>query len=354
LPARNRNTGLVPMQTLPAEWSPQSAVMLTWPHQHGPLGRILAQVEEVFVNIAHAISTHEPLIISCLHGEHRAHIQAQLVAAGIDLTQAYLAVAPSNDVWARDHGPITVLRDGRPLLLDFAFNGWGRKYPYDLDDTLTRTLHGQGVFGTTPLEGIDLILEGGSIESDGQGTLLTTRHCLLNPQRNPEYDCVGLEGIFAQVFGSRRVLWLDHGELEGDDTDGHIDTLARFCDAHTIAYMRCDDPQDSHYTELLEMERELMAFRDNQGQPYRLVPLPLPAPKCDEHGRRLPATYANFLIINGAVLVPVYDDAQDAVALERLAPCFPDREMIPINCLPLIQQYGSLHCVTMQLPAGVV
>ncbi|MEW6648313.1 MAG: agmatine deiminase family protein [Pseudomonadota bacterium] len=342
------------MQTLPAEWSPQSAVLLTWPHRHGPLGRILQQVEQVFIQIARAVAAHERLIVSCLDDEHRAHVQTQLAVARVDLGQVHLAVAPSNDVWARDHGPITVLRDGQPLLLDFAFNGWGRKYPYDLDNALTRTLHQQQVFGTTPLESIALILEGGSIESDGRGTLLTTRHCLLNPQRNPEYDCVGLEGIFAQVFGSRRVLWLDHGELEGDDTDGHIDTLARFCDEHTIAYVRCDNPHDSHYAALLEMERELKAFRDNEGRPYRLVPLPLPSPKRNEHGQRLPATYANFLIINGAVLVPVYDDVLDTVALERLAPCFPGREIIAINCLPLIQQYGSLHCVTMQLPAGTL
>ncbi len=342
------------MQILPAEWSPQSAVMLTWPHRHGPLGRILEQVEAVFVALARAISAHESVLISCLDGVHRSHITAQLTAADIDMARVQLFIAPSNDVWARDHGPITVLRDDHPLLLDFAFNGWGRKYPYDLDNALTRTLHDQGVFGNTPLRNVDLILEGGSIESDGRGTLLTTRHCLLNPQRNPEYDCVGLEGRFAQLFGTRRVLWLDHGELEGDDTDGHIDTLARFCDEHTIAYVRCDDPQDSHYAPLQEMERELQALCDNDGRPYRLVPLPLPAPKRDEHGKRLPATYANFLILNGAVLVPVYDDVMDAVALERLAPCFPGRELIAINCLPLIQQYGSLHCVTMQLPAGVL
>lgn len=354
LSQRNRMRCFHPMQTLPAEWSPQSAVMLTWPHSHGPLGRILEQVETVFLNIARAVTAHEPLIVSCLHEEHRNHVANRLTAAGIDPGRVRLAVAPSNDVWARDHGPITVLRDGKPLLLDFAFNGWGRKYPYDLDNALTRTLHGQGVFGATPLEGVDLILEGGSIESDGRGTLLTTRHCLLNPQRNPEYDCVGLEGLFAQVFGTSRVLWLDHGELEGDDTDGHIDTLARFCDEHTIAYVRCDNPRDSHYAALQEMERELRGFRDNDGRPYRLVPLPLPSPKLNEHGKRLPATYANFLILNGAVLLPVYDDVMDTVALERLVPCFPGREIIAINCLPLIQQYGSLHCVTMQLPAGVV
>ncbi len=328
--------------------------MLTWPHRHGPLGRILDQVDRVFVAIAQAVTTHEHLLIACFDPAHLEHVQTLLQRAAVDLGRVRLAVAPSNDVWARDHGPITVMRDGQPLLLDFAFNGWGRKYPFALDNAVSAELHRQGCFGSTAMEAVPLILEGGSIESDGAGTLLTTRHCLLNPQRNPEFDCIGLEGIFAERFGTRRVLWLDHGQLAGDDTDGHIDTLARFCDPHTIAYVQCNDSADEHYDELRQMEAELRAFRDDDGQPYRLVPLPMPAAKRDEHGKRLPATYANFLIINDAVLVPVYDDPQDAVALERLAGCFPGRQLIPINCLPLIRQYGSLHCVTMQLPAGVM
>ncbi len=343
-----------PLQYLPAEWDPQSGVMLTWPHALGPLGRILERVEPVFVEIARAVVAHERLLIACLNAEHLAHVRTLLVQGGVPLPSIHLAVAPSNDVWARDHGPISVLRDGRPVLLDFAFNGWGRKYPFDLDDALTRVLHGQGVFGSTPLESIPLILEGGSIDSDGAGTLLTTRHCLLDPQRNPQFDCVGLEGIFAQLFGVQRVLWLDHGQLEGDDTDGHVDTLARFCDPHTIAYVRCDDRNDSHYQPLQAMEADLQALRDADDRPYRLVPLPMPGPKHDEHGKRLPATYANFLIINGAVLVPTYDDPRDTVALVQLADCFPGREVIGIHALPLIHQYGSLHCVTMQLPAGVL
>lgn len=342
------------MPMLPAEWAPQGAVMLTWPHSEGAFGPMLDEVEEVYLAIARAVIPHERLLVACHHEAHRAHIAARLKAAGIDLARIILAIAPSNDVWARDHGPLTVLRDGTPVLLDFTFNGWGRKYPAQLDDAITRTLHAQGIFGATPLETIPLVLEGGSIESDGAGTLLTTRHCLLHPQRNPHYDCVGLEALFAQWFGTRRVLWLDKGQLEGDDTDGHIDTLARFCDERTIAYVRCDDPADSHYPELRAMEAELQALRTADGQPYRLVPLPLPAPIHDTEGRRLPATYANFLIINDAVLVPIYGDTQDDEALRRLAGCFPDRTLVPIDCVPLIHQYGSLHCITMQLPAGVM
>jgi agmatine/peptidylarginine deiminase len=157
-----------------------------------------------------------------------------------------------------------------------------------------------------------------------------------------------------EYLGIERVLWLDHGELAGDDTDAHVDMLARLCDSETIAYLRCTDPEDVHSAPLAAMERQLRTFRTPAGTPYRLVPLPLPRAVHDSGGRRLPASYANFLVINGAVLLPVYDDPSDAVARERLQSCFPDRQVIPINSLTLIQQFGSLHCATMQLPAGVL
>lgn len=339
---------------LPAEWASQSAVLLTWPHIHSDWEPWLGQVEPVFVAIAKEVTARERLIVSCYDDTHRRHVEGLLRDAGIDLDRVALYAVPSNDSWVRDHGPITVLRNERPLLLDFSFNAWGRKYAYDLDDAVPARLHAAGAFGATPIEKVNLVLEGGSIESDGEGTLLTTRRCLLSPERNPQYTCRDLETIFSRVFGTRRVLWLDKGHLTGDDTDAHIDTLARFCDPHTIAYVQCEEPEDPHYGPLSKMEAELKAFRDNDGNPYRLVPLPLPAAKYNADGDRLPATHANFLIINGAVLVPVYDDPNDAVALTRLAECFPDREIVPIDGLPLILQYGSLHCVTMQVPAGVL
>ena len=163
-----------------------------------------------------------------------------------------------------------------------------------------------------------------------------------------------IEQRLGELFGLQRVLWLEHGALEGDDTDSHIDTLARFCDERTIAYVRCSERADPHFAELDAMERELRALRDARGEPYRLVPLPWPGAKHGRDGRRLPATYANFLVINGAVLAPTYRDPADAGALAQLRLCFPDREIIAIDCLPLIQQYGSLHCITMQLPAGTL
>ena len=340
---------------LPPEWAPQSGVMLTWPHAYGDWAPRLAQVEPSFVAIARAVSRFEKLVIACADHAHRAHVRDLLQEAGVPASRYDLHLASSNDTWARDHGPITVLtRESHPRLLDFQFNGWGGKYPAELDNDVTLRLHEDGAFGDCPLETIDFVLEGGSIEVDGRGSLLTTARCLLAPTRNPGLTQEQIEARLRATLGVERILWLRHGYLAGDDTDSHIDTLARFCDARTIAYVKCDDAHDEHYDELAQMESELAAARDADGAPYRLVPLPWPRARHDETGRRLPATYANFLIVNGALLLPTYEDPADEVARERLAGCFPGREIVPVPCLPLIYQYGSLHCVTMQLPAGVL
>ncbi len=328
--------------------------MLTWPHAHSDWAPSLAAVEPVFVAIALAIAQREKILIACYDEDHKQHVATRLQAAGLSAHRLLLHISDSNDTWARDHGPISVSCSGETRLLDFTFNGWGDKYPADLDNHVTRRLHAAGAFGNAPLQRVDLILEGGSIEVDGSGSLLTTRRCLLAPTRNPGMSQAQLEQLLGEHLGVTRVLWLEHGYLAGDDTDSHIDTLARYCNVNTIAYVQCDDPQDEHYAELQAMERELHALRSISGEPYRLVPLPWPRAKLDEDGIRIPATYANFLIINDAVLVPTYNDPADAVALARLGTCFPGREIIGIDCLPLIQQHGSLHCVTMQLPAGVL
>jgi agmatine deiminase len=341
-------------QYLPPEWASQSGVMLTWPHSHGDWAGRLPQVEPVFVAIARNVAQREKVLISCYDAKHLEHVKNLLVADGVDMTKVVVRTAPSNDTWARDHGPITVTCQNELLLLDFEFNGWGGKYGYELDNRITRRLYDADVFGDTPLQTMDLVLEGGSIEVDGSGTLLTTSRCLLTPTRNPGLGKDRIERRLKEALGLNRILWLDHGYLAGDDTDSHIDTLARYCDAHTIAYVSCDDSADEHYVELKAMEAELRHFTAADGTPYRLVPLPWPRALHDEDGRRLPATYANFLIVNGAVLVPTYRDPADAAALERLRECFPDREIVGIDCFPLVFQYGSLHCVTMQLPAGAL
>jgi len=316
-----------PSKRWPAEWEPQDAVLLAWPHENTDWNPVLEQAQATFSNIIRTIERFQRVIL-----------------VGPDAYDL-----PTNDTWARDFGPITIEENGQPVLLDFTFNGWGGKFPADLDNAVTRALHKKGAFGTTLLRTVDMILEGGSIESDGEGTLLTTAECLLNPNRNPQHTRDQVEQRLKEQLGVHTILWLKHGALAGDDTDAHIDTLARLCPDKTIVYVSCDDPDDEHYEDLKAMEQELKAFAD-----YRLLPLPWPSAKYDAEGQRLPATYANYLIINGAVLVPTYNDPADETALEVVQKAFPDREIIGIDCSTLILQHGSLHCVTMQIPKGVL
>ena len=333
---------------LPPEWYPQQGIMLTWPHAKSDFGATLSVVESVFIELARQIILQESLIISCFDQNHVEHVSEAL--SFLDLSSIHFYIVPSNDTWARDHGPITVLKNGNKVVLDFIFNGWGNKFVADKDNEITQKLYHQGAFSHAELYSIDFILEGGSIEVDGEGTLLTTKRCLLAKTRNPQLTQADIEKKLGELLGIHRFLWLENGFLRGDDTDSHIDTLARFTDANTICYVKCDDPKDEHYAELKKMEEELENFKNFQGNPYRLIPLPWPSPKHNKINQRLPATYANFLIINSAVLVPIYNDLQDKEALKQIKYCFPDREIIGINCLPLIEQGGSLHCVTMQLP----
>jgi agmatine/peptidylarginine deiminase len=331
----------------PAEWAPQAAVLLTWPREDGDFARHFEAVERNFIEIARAIARREPVWIN--RGKKPEALHKRLLKAGVPADRLKIFAVDSDDVWARDHGPITVFRDGRRVHLDFTFNGWGGKFNASRDNQITRRLAALHALPAS-IETLDFVLEGGAIDTDGARTLLTTERCLLAPTRNPSATKAAIEKKLTQWLGLRRVLWLKRGDLVGDDTDGHVDTLARFCDATTIAYQACDDRSDAHFEELRAMAAELEAFTQVNGQPYRLVPLPLPKPIHDDEGRRLPAGYANFLIVNGAVLVPAYGDPGDAVALERLRTCFPKREVESIDCRALILQYGSLHCVTMQIP----
>ena len=338
---------------LPAEWEPQSGVMLTWPHADSDWRDSLSVVEPVFFRIATEIARREMLLVNCIDAGMANRIYTQLCDTGIPQQNLVTAIIPSDDSWARDHGPLTRMRRGNPELMDFVFNGWGNKYPSQYDNAITRRLADYGVFGKTPVVSIDLVLEGGSIDTDGTGTLLTTRRCLLHPQRNPGLDRAAIEKQLHDLLGIRQVLWLEHGELEGDDTDGHIDMLARFVSPEHIVYQQCTEPGYPGYDALQAMEAELEALQNVNGASYQLTALPWPAPKYNTRGNRLPASYANFLVINGAVLVPAYEDSQDDVAAAQLQAAFPDREIVGIPCLPLIQQSGSLHCVTMQFPAAV-
>lgn len=336
---------------LPAEWEEQDGVLMAWPHAGSDWAPTLDLVEPLFATLIREISREEVVVVV---GPDPERIRGFLSASEIPLGSVRIYEITTNDTWARDFGPLTVHDPHGPLLLDFGFNGWGGKFPAGQDNVITRRLQEGGAFGTTPMRRVGIILEGGSVESDGGGTILATAQCLLNPNRNPHLSRRDLEEFLGLELGADRFLWLEHGYLAGDDTDSHVDTLARLCPNDTIIHLACDDPGDEHYRALGSMRRELEAFRTREGDPYRLLALPWPAARLDEEGKRLPATYANFLVINNAVLVPTYGDKQDDAALAVVASAYPGRRIVGINCLHLIAQHGSLHCVTMQIPKGVL
>ena len=336
---------------LPAEWEAQSAVLIAWPHAHTDWAERLAAVESSYVALALAITRFQTLLIVVADAGLQAHVDTLLRAEGHDLAHIRFIQLPYDDTWLRDSGPITLRGDDDFQLNDFRFTGWGGKFHATQDDALVAGLVDAGTFTCARRQRIDWALEGGAIESDGAGTLLTTWRCLA--QRHPGQSREQLSATLRETLHAKRVLWLDHGYLQGDDTDAHIDTLARFAPGDRIVYQACDDATDPHHAELAAMAAELAALRTAGDQRYALHPLPWPQPIMDD-GRRLAASYANYLIINGAVLVPAYGDAADAEAARRIGAAHPGREVVSIPCRPLIWQNGSLHCITMQLPAGVV
>ena len=309
---------------LPAEWEPQWGVQLTWPHAWTDWAPMLDEITATYEEMAREIRKREELLIV---GE------------------------PSNDTWARDHGFITLVDDeGHARLLDFKFNGWGEKFAAELDNAINRRIYDEGKIKGEYVDCLDFVLEGGSIESDGKGTIFTTTGCLLAPHRNQPMTKAQIEERLKQELHAERILWIDHGNLVGDDTDGHIDTLVRICPDDTLLYMGAGEPDDEQHEELRLMEEQLKSFRTLDGKPYRLMRLPMPKAIIFE-GERLPATYANFLVINGAVLVPTYDQPDlDAEAMRVIGETFPGREIVGIDCRSIIKQHGSLHCCTMQYP----
>jgi agmatine/peptidylarginine deiminase len=340
---------------LPAEWEPVGAVLMAWPRADGDWQPYLRAVRACYRELCAAVSRHAPVLLLSATPEPTAQEFAHL-----DPGRLRVWGSPAQDTWTRDYGPITVLErqdDGgeSPLLLDFCFNGWGGKYQATGDNQATVAAWRQGVFGAAQLKPVELVLEGGSIESDGAGTILTTSTCLLSPGRNPQRSQAEIGLALSHQLGAERVIWLSHGALCGDDTDAHIDTLVRFCNPTTLAYVRCDDPSDPQAGPLALLEQELRELRTAAGLPYRLIPLPWPqARHAPDDGRRLPATYANFLILNGAVLVPSYGDPSgDQAAQQALAAAFPCHAIEAIDCSALLLQHGSLHCATMQIPAAV-
>lgn len=335
---------------LPAEWERQGGVQLTWPDESTPW-EALDKVQECYAEIVKAILPFEKVMMVAADPRSAA---AKLSARGVDTGAIDFHACPVNDTWARDHGGIAVHGDdGEKYLFDFVFNGWGLKFPSNLDNQITKTIFFDDAFkdDVTCVDMRPFVLEGGSIDCDGEGTLLATAECLCSPNRNEYLSREELEIELKEAFGLERVLWLDHGGITGDDTDGHVDILARFCSPGSIAYVKCEDEQDPDFEPLRRMEEQLKSFRTLDGRPYDLIPLPKPE-QLFLDGYPLPASYANFLVINGAVLVPGTCSATDEVAVSRLREAFPDRKVIPIDCRPLLSGHGGLHCVTMQFPEG--
>jgi agmatine deiminase len=332
---------------LPAEWEPARAVLLAWPRSDGDWSPYLDRVVPAYAGMVAAIARHAPVLLLADDAADAAR-----ALAGVPLDRLRIVQQETNDTWTRDYGPITVTTPGGPCHLDFTFNGWGLKYPADQDNQATRRLHAGGHLPGS-LETVGMALEGGGVESDGAGTILTTSACLLSPNRNPHWSREQVAAELRRHLGARRVLWVDHGHLLGDDTDAHIDTLVRICPDDVLLHVSCDDPTDPHYDGIAAMTAQLAQLRTVAGRPYRLAPLPWPrAMHAPDDGRRLPATYANILFLNGAVLVPTYDQpGPDADALRAVAAACPGRAIVPVPCAPIVLQHGSLHCATMQIPA---
>ncbi|MBO4341306.1 MAG: agmatine deiminase family protein [Bacteroidales bacterium] len=339
---------------LPAEWEKQGFVQLTWPHRDS-LWYEVEKVQECYTRIAEAILRYEPLVIvGRSESECREDLArcASHLGLSLDIDSIRFAECGINDTWARDHGGISVLGN-KKYVLDFVFNGWGLKFASDLDNQITRKMFREGVFASDVMlvEMRPYVLEGGSIDTDGQGTLLTTTECLTSLNRNEYLNKEEIERILSKAFGLKRILWLDYGSIAGDDTDSHVDILARFCSPDTIAYTACNDPADENYDSLKAMEDQLKSFRTLDGKPYKLVPLPLPDPMyLDDY--RLPGSYSNFLIINGAVLVPGTGSSKDDIVKETLRKVFSERNIEVIDCRPLLSGHGGLHCITMNYPEG--
>ena len=322
------------------EWEEQEFVQLVFPHKETDWIEYLDEAIDTFINIAKTISKYQKVLVVA---PKLKDIKQRLKSKNIIFVNL-----KSNDTWSRDFGGISV-RYGKDIkILNFKFNGWGKKYPYELDNQITKKLKFKGVFKGYLHQDISFVLEGGSIDTNGNGILLTTKRCLLEKNRNPKLKQKQIEQKLKSLLGIKKILWLENGALIGDDTDSHIDTLARFVNSNTIVYQTASK-DSKNYTQLKKMEKELKKFTNLENKPSNLIPLPHIEDKYFQD-ELLPATYVNFLIINGAVLVPMYNDKNDKKALKIFQKLFTKRDIIGIDCTTLIKQHGSLHCVTMQYP----
>jgi agmatine deiminase len=336
---------------MPAEWEPHEATWLSWPHKEASWPGAFEPVPGVFVELTRHLTASELVRINVADEAFADRVRTLLKQGGVDLDRVRFHLNPTNDAWCRDHGPIYVVRDvnGRRerAINDWGYNAWGEKYPpHDLDDVVPTRIAAEM---NEPLFAPGIVMEGGSLDVNGRGTLLTTEACLLNPNRNPHLSREQIEQYLKEFLGVTHILWLGDG-IVGDDTDGHIDDLTRFVSADTVVTVVEADPLDDNYQPLKENYERLLRMRDQNGHPLRVVQLPMPGARYFD-GQRLPMSYANFYIANESVLVPTYRHPNDAVACDVLQDCFPDRRVVGIDCTHLIWGLGSIHCVTQQQPA---
>jgi agmatine deiminase len=333
---------------MPAEWAPHEATWLAWPHNLDTWPEQLDAVKDIWAQMVAAISPGEKVFLLVDDAAEKKQAADRIGRFGAMMENVHFLEIPTVDVWMRDYGPTFVTRAGEaPLAFnDWIFNGWGNKYEsYTDDDNVSKAIAG---ILKLPVFDHSVVLEGGSIEVNGAGTCLTTEQCLLNPNRNPHLTRVDLEDFLKANLGVDDVLWLGDG-IVGDDTDGHIDDIARFVDAKTIVFAVEDDPRDENYRPLQENYERLKAAKDRDGGHFTIVPLPMPG-NVSCGGTRLPASYANFYIGNDAVLVPTYDHPNDRRALGLLSELFPGRKIVPLPSIPVVVGLGAMHCVTQQQP----
>lgn len=338
------------LPTLPAEWETQAACLLTWPHKNSDWKDSLEKIEFAYLQLAKSISQFQSLIIICFDEKQRDVIRTKLSSRDSNPRKIYFVIAETNDTWCRDYGPLLTRQQGKIAVNDFQFNAWCGKYAYDLDNAINALLLQQGVFPKATFNSVDFILEGGSIDTDGKGTFLSTSQCLLT--RHPHKSRSEIEGILKHYLGCQRLLWLEHGQLSGDDTNSHIDNLARFINAKTILHADCQNKSHPDFFALQAMRHELRQFTTASGEPYQLIPVPIPGYQLNN--QYLPASYINFLMVNDAVLLPQFGVREDMIALDVFRQCFPDRRIIGIHSSELIQQRGGIHCASMQIPAGTL
>lgn len=340
------------MKRFIAEWEECAAVMLAFPSKDTDWSYMLAEAEEQYQRLVKALTDNGEHVLLLAH---EPEIASKLMSH-CDQDKLTIVKADYNDTWTRDYGPLSIEKNGDTRALDFGFNGWGLKFASDRDNLVNLRLSERFIIEPKTLRNNrDFTLEGGSVESDGHGTLLTTSRCLCSPNRNGGKSKNELNEILRERLGADHILWLDYGALAGDDTDSHIDTLARICPDNTILFTGCRNMDDEHFEELLKMRAQLTMFRTAEGEPYNLVELPLPDPVIDpDDGSRLPATYANYLVTPRNIFVPVYGQPHnDELACQTVRIAFPDRKVVPVRCNALLQQHGSLHCATMQLPPAI-